>query len=62
MGEVRWGWRKKNDHPPLTPPIKGGEKGRRRLNLIVYEFSFYLCGLYDVWHRESPLVKGARGL
>jgi len=26
MGEVRWGWRKKNHHPPLTPPIKGGEK------------------------------------
>ena len=19
------------------------------------EFSFYLSGLYDVWHRESPL-------
>src|SRR3989304_3674386 len=31
-------------------------------NLIVFEFSFYLCGLYDVWHRESPLEKGARGL
>jgi|SRR3989304_2540741 len=30
MGEVRWGWRKKDVHPPLTPPIKGGEKGRRR--------------------------------
>jgi hypothetical protein len=25
MGEVRWGWRKKDYHPPLTPPIKGGE-------------------------------------
>ena len=31
-------------------------------NLIVWEFSFYLCWLYDVWHRESPLEKGARGL
>src|SRR3989304_2665124 len=35
MGEVRWGWRKKDDHPPLTPPIKGGEKSRRRLNLLL---------------------------
>src|SRR3989338_4700134 len=35
MGEVRWGWRKKYDHPPLTPPIQGGEKSRRRLNLLL---------------------------
>src|SRR3989304_9371604 len=40
-------------------------------NVHVQEFSLSLCGLYDVWHRESPLdfvvsaqsnEKGARGL
>jgi len=34
MGEVRWGWRKKDDHPPLTPPIKGGKKVVEDLELI----------------------------
>ena len=34
MGEVRWGWREKDDHPPLTPPIKGVEKSRQRPNLL----------------------------
>jgi len=24
----------------------------------MYRISFYLSGLYDVWHRESPLEKG----
>ena len=24
MGEVRWGWKKKDDHPPFVLPIKGG--------------------------------------
>src|SRR3989338_3931531 len=24
----------------------------------MYRISFYLCGLYDLWHRESPLEKG----
>jgi hypothetical protein len=37
MGEVGWGWRKKDDHPPLIPPIKGGGKGRQRPVLNEWE-------------------------
>jgi len=34
MGEVRCGWREKNHHPPLTPPIEGGETVAAYASLI----------------------------
>ncbi len=45
-GEVRWGWREKTNHPPLPPPIKGGEISRRMPDLKIYkgiagEYLFY---------------------
>jgi len=43
MGEVRWGWEKKADHPPLPPPIKGGEISCRRPDL---KFSKGIAGDY----------------
>jgi len=43
MGEVRLGWEKKADHPPLPPPIKGGEISCRRPDL---KFSKGIAGDY----------------
>src|SRR3990172_12796799 len=31
----------KTPHPPLTPPIKGGGKGRRRSNLMLRNFKVF---------------------
>jgi len=46
MGEVRLGWEKKANHPPLPPPIKGGEISCRRPDLrfskgIAGDYTFY---------------------
>ncbi|HLG28895.1 MAG TPA: tRNA pseudouridine(13) synthase TruD, partial [Candidatus Brocadiales bacterium] len=43
MGEVRLRWGKKADHPPLPPPIKGGEISCRRPDL---KFSKGIAGDY----------------
>jgi hypothetical protein len=48
---------------PLNDEKNGCKmKSANSKKVCVLTFSFYLCGLYDVWHRESPLEKGARGL
>ncbi len=54
MGEVRWGGRKKTDHPPLTPPIKGGEKSRQRPNLLKQQ---KIIGLHEIVWEEAILYK-----
>ncbi len=55
MGEVRWGWEKKADHPPLPPPIKGGEISSRRPDL---KFSKGIAGDYLFYTRLDDKNKG----